>query len=139
MENKETLSRRDLLKQASAFTLVMALQAEELRAAPAPSTPTGPPVALGVIGLGPHGRELLASLARLPDAPVGALCDNYAPAMKRAAEIAPRAAQYPDYRKLLDDKNVQAVVVATPSHLHRQIVLDAIQAGKHVYCEAPMA
>src|SRR5262249_25192962 len=138
MENKDTLSRRDLLRQASTLTLVMALQAEELRAEPAPApAPTGPPVGVGVIGLGPQGRELLTSLARLPGVPVGAICDNYAPAMKRAAEIAPKAAQYPDYRKLLDDKSVQAVVVATPSHLHRQIVLDAIQAGKHVYCEAP--
>ena len=94
---------------------------------------------MGVIGLGPHGRELLSSLVRLPGAPVGAICDTYAPAMKRAAEIAPKAEQYPEYRKLLDDKSVEAVVVATPSHLHRQIVLDAIQAGRHVYCEAPMA
>jgi len=140
MENKETLSRRDLLRQASALTMVMALQVEELHAEPAPApAPTGPPVGVGVIGLGPHGRELLTSLSRLPGAPVGGICDNYAPAMKRAAEIAPKAVQYPDYRKLLDDKNVQAVVVATPSHLHRQIVLDAIQSGKHVYCEAPLA
>ena len=71
MSEKETLSRRDLLRQASALTLVMALQAEELRAelAPAP-TPAGPPVGMGVVGLGPHGRELLTSLSRLPGAPV---------------------------------------------------------------------
>lgn len=134
------LSRRDLLKQASALTLVMALHAEEASAEPAlPSTPAGPPVSFGVIGLGPQGRELLTSLARLPGAPVQAICDTYAPFMKRGAEIAPKAAQYPDYRKVLDDKAIQAVVVATPSHLHRQIVLDALQAGKHIYCEAPLA
>jgi predicted dehydrogenase len=140
MDDNETLSRRDLLRQASAFTLVMALHAEELRAEPAPApAPAGPPVGIGVIGLGPHGRELLASLARLPGAPVNGICDEYAPAVKRAAEIAPKAATYPDYRKLLDDPNLQAVVVATPSHRRRQIVLDALQAGKHVYCEAPLA
>jgi predicted dehydrogenase len=140
MDEKETLSRRDLLRQASAFTLVMALQAEELRAEPGPApAPTGPPVTVGVIGLGPQGRELLTSLSRLPGVPIGGICDSYAPAMKRAAEIAPKASQYLDYRKLLDDKSVQAVVIATPSHQHRQIVLDALQAGKHVYCEAPLA
>jgi predicted dehydrogenase len=139
MDNKETLSRRDLLKQASALTLVMALDAEQGAAETAPAPPSGLPVGLGVVGLGTHGRVLLGSLARLPGAPVQAICDTYAPALKRSMEIAPKAAQYDDYRKLLADKNVQAVVVATPSHQHRQIVLDAVQAGKHVYCEAPLA
>jgi predicted dehydrogenase len=140
MENKETLSRRDLLKQASALTLVMALDAAEAGAEPAPAAaPTGPPVGFGVVGLGPQGRQLLSSLARLPNAPANAICDTYAPFVKRGAEIAPKAASYDDYHKLLDDKNVQAVIVATPSHQHRQVVLDALQAGKHVYCEAPLA
>ena len=67
MENKETLSRRELLKHASALTLVMALSAEEALAEPAP-TPAGPPVCVGVVGLGLQGRELLASLVRLPGA-----------------------------------------------------------------------
>jgi predicted dehydrogenase len=139
MDNKEILSRRDLLKQASALTLVMALTPESGEAAPAEVAPTGPPVGVGVIGLGAHGRSLLASLARLPNAPVRAICDTYQPSLKRSTEIAPKAAQHTDYRKLLEDKSIEAVVIATPSHLHRQPVLDAIQAGKHVYCEAPMA
>jgi predicted dehydrogenase len=140
METNETLSRRDLLKQASALTLVMALNAEEGQGAPEPTpSPTGPPVCFGVIGLGPQGRELLATLARLPGAPVQAICDTYAPFLKRGAEIAPKAVQSPDYHALLDNREVQAVLVATPSHQHRQIVLDALSAGKHVYCEAPLA
>jgi predicted dehydrogenase len=139
MENpKETLSRRDLLRQASAYTLVMALSAEEALAEPA-SAPAGPPVGVGLVGLGPQGRELLGSLVRLSGVTVAGICDTYAPFLKRGAEIAPKAVQQTDYRKLLDDKAVQAVVVATPSHRHGQIVLDAVQAGKHVYCEAPLA
>src|SRR5437879_2288247 len=136
MENKETLSRRELLKHASALTLVMALSAEEALAEPAP-TPAGPPVGVGVVGLGLQGRELLASLVRLPGASPAAICDTYAPFLRRGNEIAPKAAQQSDYRELLDDKHVQAIVIATPSHQHRQIVMDALQAGKHVYCEAP--
>ena len=139
MENKDTLSRRDLLRQASALTLVMALSAEEAHVEPSPPAAAGPPVGVGVVGLGPQGRSLLGSLSRLPAAPVIAICDTYAPALKRSTEVAPKATQTTDYRKLLEDKAVQAVVVATPSHQHRQIVLDAIQAGKHVYCEAPLA
>jgi predicted dehydrogenase len=51
----------------------------------------------------------------------------------------PGAASTDDYKKILENKEVQAVIIATPSHLHRDIVLEALQAGKHVYCEAPMA
>ena len=47
--------------------------------------------------------------------------------------------RYDDYKRALDDKSVQAVYVATPSHKHFQIIKDAIAAGKHVYCEMPLA
>jgi len=106
-----------------------------------PDKPSGPPVNCAIIGLGPQGREILAVLAKLGNAPVVALCDSYtAPAfLKRATEIAPHAAVQADYRKVLEQKDVQAIFVATPSHLHKQIVLDALAAGKHVYCEAPLA
>src|SRR5205085_2609900 len=60
-------------------------------------------------------------------------------ALKRASNSAPKAKQVSDYRQILDDKTIQAVIVATPSHLHKEIALAAIQAGKHVYCEAPLA
>ena len=47
------------------------------------------------------------------------------------------AKQYANYKDLLADENVEAVVIATPSHQHKEIVQDALKAGKHVYCEAP--
>jgi predicted dehydrogenase len=99
----------------------------------------GPPVAVGVIGLGAWGREILSTLARLPAARVVAVCDTYTPLHKKALEIAPSAAALADARALIDRPDVEAVVVATPSHLHRAIVADALGAGKHVYCEAPLA
>lgn len=98
-----------------------------------------PPVALALIGCGPWGRELLKTASILPNAPVVAICDIYPPALKRAATLAPEAKQYDDYRQLLADPKVEAVIVATPSHMHREVVLDALAAGKHVYCEAPLA
>lgn len=140
------MNRRDFLKGATLTSLGAAFVMEELRvcadeATRTPDKPSGPPVNCAVVGLGPQGREILASLAKLGNAPVVAVCDTYtAPAyLKRATEIAPRAAVHADYRKLLEQKDVQAVFVATPSHLHKQIVLDALAAGKHVYCEAPLA
>lgn len=140
------MNRRDFLKDATALTmtLAMAAGAEELFVQPARADeekPAGPPVNCAVIGLGAQGRDILASLARLGNTPVVALCDTYTVEayIKRSKEIAPNAAFQEDYRKVLDNKDVQAVFVATPSHKHKQIVLEALAAGKHVYCEAPLA
>jgi predicted dehydrogenase len=92
-----------------------------------------------VIGLGTRGRELVGALAQLPHGPVAALCDPYEPAIQRCKTLAPNAAEYADYRGLLADPRVRAVLVSTPTHLHRAMVEAALAAGKHVYCEAPLA
>ncbi len=131
-------TRRQFLRDAG-LTVALLAGAEALRAEQAPEAPRGPPVNCGVIGLGPQGRELLSVLSRLPNAPVGGICDTYAPMVNRGKEIAPKAKTLSDYRQLLDDKSIQAVFVATPSHLHREVAIAAVQAGKHVYCEAPLA
>src|ERR1043165_8490391 len=140
-------TRRDFLRGVTLSSLGLALNVEEITAHAGPeqgaaAKPAGPPVKVGVIGLGPRGRDILTSLARLgPAAPVVAICDSFQapPFLKRAKDIAPTAAVESDYKNLLSNKDIQAVFIATPSHKHKQIVLDAIQAGKHVYCEAPLA
>ncbi|MBW3625480.1 MAG: Gfo/Idh/MocA family oxidoreductase [Armatimonadetes bacterium] len=141
MSEFDSLQRRTFLKGAAAVTLAAMSGVEELRAAePASSeAPAGPPVHCGVIGLGPQGRDILGILSRLPLAQAVAICDTYEPFLNRSKELAPKATAHSDYKKLLEQKDVQAVFVATPSHQHKQIVLDALQAGKHVYCEAPLA
>ena len=150
------LPRRDFVKSGSLAAIMAALggvpiTGEEPAADPAGTLPVpkadpnyaekppGPPVSFGVIGLGVQGREILTQLGRLPNAPVAAICDSYRASLKRASEAAPDAAQLTDYRQLLDNPKVQAVVVATPTPLHREIALAAMEAGKHVYLEAPMA
>jgi predicted dehydrogenase len=97
------------------------------------------PVNVAVIGLGEQGRALLTSLSYVPGAVVAYVCDTYAGAHKKALELHPKAKAVTEYKQVLDDKAVQAVFVATPTHLHKQIVLDALAAGKHVFCEAPLA
>jgi len=139
------MNRRDFLQAATAsgFSFAATLGAAEIRADAQKEEPSGPPVSVAVIGLGEQGRAILASLAKMGPgkAPVATICDNFkAPVLiKRAAELAPTAATADDYRKVLDDKKVQAVFIATPSHKHKDIVVEALQAGKHVYCEAPLA
>lgn len=138
-------NRRDFLRGGSAATLMTMLGGVQLfgadSAAPAEAKRVAPKVKLGVIGLGPWGRELLTTLGRLdpPEAEVAAICDNYGAMVRRSATLAPNAAQADDYKTILGNKDITAVIIATPTHLHKQIVLDALAAGKHVYCEAPLA
>lgn len=106
--------------------------------APEPKN-SAPPVGCAVIGLGEQGRTILGALHYVPGANIVSVCDTYVNSHKRALEAAPKAKATADYRAVLDNKAVQAVWVATPSHQHKQIVLDALAAGKHVYCEAPLA
>ena len=150
------VNRRDFVKSGSLAALLAAMGGVPITgqeaAKPADGTlpvpkadpnykekPVGPPVKFGVIGLGVQGREIVTQLGRLPNAPVAAVCDTYKVSLKRGGEAAPNAQRYEDYRAVLENADVQAVVVATPTHLHRDITLAALQAGKHVYVEAPMA
>jgi predicted dehydrogenase len=132
--------RRDFLKTA-AGTLALLLSPRGLTAAqtPAASPIPGPPLRFGVIGLGPWGREIVDALGRTEQAQLAGICDSYEPLLRRAAAGAPRAEAIADWRRLLESPAIDAVVVATPTPAHREIVVAALQAGKHVYCEAPIA
>jgi len=135
-----TYDRRDFFKTAGA-TLALLLSERGLTAAQTPTleAPVGPPVGFGVIGLGPWGRDILATLGRMPGARVEMICDTYEPFLKRSAPSAGRAEAVTDYRRLLDSSAVEAVVIATPTPTHKGIVAACLSAGKHVYCEAPLA
>jgi predicted dehydrogenase len=104
-----------------------------------PARYAGPPVTCAVIGCGQWGREILSNLSRVERAEIVGICEKYEPYLRRAQKLAPRAKGTAEYKEILGDKNVQAVIIATPTFLHKQIAVEAIQAGKHVYCEAPLA
>jgi predicted dehydrogenase len=144
--------RRDFLKTTSVATLMAWMGGVELRAedtnavagalpsTPLTAIPPPPPINVGVIGCNLRGRELIDEMVKLEYPKIVAVCDTYPAAMRRAVEKAgAQAEKIPDYKKLLERKDVQAVVVATPTHQHKDIVIDALAAGKHVYCEAPLA
>jgi predicted dehydrogenase len=137
-------NRRDFLKNSSLATLMTMLGGVELlgdarSALGAESKSDTSKMKVAVIGLGTWGREILNTLAVVPQAEVAAVCDTYAASVRRAATLAPAAIQTPDYKTILDNKEIKAVVVATPTHQHKDITLAALKAGKHVYCEAPLA
>lgn len=132
--------RRGFLRQIAATSaLLMSRQGLALAQVDDEDGPTGPPLGLGVVGCGPWGREILEMLARAPWATIAGVCDTYPAFLRKGTKIAPDAKAVADYRELIDTPEVEAIVVATPSHLHREIVLAALEAGKHVYCEAPLA
>jgi predicted dehydrogenase len=141
------VTRRQFLAGGSLATVMAMMGGVELRAQdqakPADGATEynteGAPVKCALVGCGAWGREILKSLSALPNAPVVAVCDSYESAMRRAKESAPNAQTFVDYKEVLKHKDVQAVLVATPSHQHREIVIAALQAGKHVYCESPLA
>jgi predicted dehydrogenase len=94
-------------------------------------------VRLGVIGTGRQGRSDLKAHMALPDVEIAAICDVYAPNLAEAAKLAPNARAVTDFRTLLDDKSIDAVVVGAPDHWHALITVMACQAGKDVYVEKP--
>jgi predicted dehydrogenase len=97
-------------------------------------------IRIGAIGTGQRGQTLLGTLNQQQESnDIVALCDVYERHLiTTKAAHAPNAQQYGDHRALLDRKDVDAVVIATPDHWHVPILLDALQAGKDVYCEKPV-
>ena len=94
---------------------------------------------VGIIGTGRQGRAIAAELQKI-GAKIVAICDNDAPRLRSGSRRVKEAKTYADADKMLTtEKGIEAVFVATPTHLHRGVVESAIAAGKHVYCEAPLA
>jgi predicted dehydrogenase len=107
-------------------------------AAASAAAQTGDFPRVGLIGSGGRGR-LLAGEFKEVGATVAGVCDVYAPNLQAGLKVASTGAQsYTDYRKLLDNKDLQAVIVATPDHWHARMVIDAVNAGKDVYVEKPL-
>lgn len=98
------------------------------------------PRSVAVIGAGRQGRQITQELQLIEGARVAALCDTNPAQLAGGLERAPGAEGFSDHRALLERRrDIDTVIVATPTHLHRQVVLDALEAGRHVYCEAPLA
>lgn len=98
---------------------------------------SGKKLRLGIIGCGDRGSGISESIKSHPMFTVEAISDVI-PFRLSALQKTTRAKAYADYRTLLEDKKVDAVIIAVPFGLHDEVSIDAINAGKHVYCEKTM-
>lgn len=96
-------------------------------------------VRIGLIGAGGRGTEIFKAAMKCPNVEPVAVADIYTRRLDEAKQLVPTLATYRDFRKLLDDKSIDAVLIATPQHLHALNFVPAIQAGKDVYQEKTMA
>ncbi|MFN0168889.1 MAG: Gfo/Idh/MocA family protein [Bryobacteraceae bacterium] len=97
-------------------------------------------IRVGVIGSGGQGRNNLGDFQKNRDCEIVAVCDVFQPNLKRGIDMTDgRARAFTDYRRLLEDKDIDAVVVATPEHWHALMMVDACNAAKDVYVEKPIS
>ncbi len=96
-------------------------------------------IRFGLIGSGSRGKEIFRAALRCHDVEAVAVADVYSRRLDEARAIVPGIATFKDYQALLDDKTIDAVLIATPQHLHALHFVAAIQAGKDVYQEKTMA
>jgi predicted dehydrogenase len=96
-------------------------------------------VNIAVIGMGIMGFNNLGTSVQIPGVKLVAACDLYTGRLERAKELYGKDVfTTKDYREILDRKDIDAVIIATSDHWHDRISIDAMNKGKHVYCEKPM-
>lgn len=96
-------------------------------------------IRVGLIGAGGRGRYIAQVVGANPGAMISAVCDVYEPNLEKGlSDTGNRAKAYRNYKALLDDKDIHAVIIATPEHWHHRMLLDALAAGKDVYIEKPL-
>lgn len=130
---RKTVNRREFIAGAAAAGTLLVLPLGRVRGA-------NDRVRIGVIGCGGKGKDHINAFRKIPNVEVAAICD---PDLKRMDEAAgdgePRPARHQDYRRILDDRSIDAVVIATPNHWHAPMTILACRAGKHVYVEKPVS
>lgn len=129
------LSRRSFVQSAAVAGAPSLLSAQA----------SGSKIQIGWVGLGARGGKHIHSMVQVggSDIRIKAICDTFGPRMaatkdKLISDGAPAPETYDDYYKMLGDSSLDAIVIMTPEHLHRDMAIAALQAGKHVYCEKPL-
>src|SRR5438445_706952 len=132
-------SRREFLKLATATTVAASSTVHFLEAQDAAPVASGERVGLATIGLGIQGNADTRAALKTPGVELVAVADLYDGRLTRAKEVfGDKVVTTREYKEVLSRPDVDAVVIATPDHWHVPIAVEALAAGKHVYCEKPM-
>ena len=159
-KNEQKTTRRRFLQDSTASAAAVTLGLSAI-GGPAIGTARGAneKIRVGFIGVGNRGTQLLDGFLQQNDVEVAALCDVYEPYLMRdyskvdkklltdlggrvpkmTEKLGDNVARYKDFRQLLDRKDIDAVVIATPDHWHAIMAISACQAGKDVYVEKPLS
>ena len=124
-------TRRDFMKQAAIGAGILAFPSSTVLGA-------NDRVRVGMIGVGDRGNDLLDQVLRLPNVDVVAMADVYTRRREQAKKKVPTIQTFSDHRRILDMKDVDGVIVASPLHIHARHFLDTITAGKDLYAEKTM-
>lgn len=125
-------TRRDFIKQSALGTAAMLVYP------PSRVLGANDRVRVGMIGVGARGQELLKQVLEVPNAQLVAIADIYTRSQDQARQMAPGIQTLDDHRQLLDRKDIDAVIVASPLHIHCRHFLDTLSAGKDLYSEKTM-
>src|SRR5438270_558501 len=125
-------TRRTFLKQAAIGAAVLAYPSSKVLGA-------NDRIRVGMIGVGDRGNDLLGQIRAVPGVDLVAMADVYSRRRDQAKEKVPGIQTFDDHRRLLDMKDIDAVIVASPLHIHTRHFLDALAAGKDLYSEKTMA
>jgi predicted dehydrogenase len=140
MTDRPTVSRRDFLRDTAAAAAALSLAGGLLEQNVAYAQGAPADIGVGVVGVGQQGRLLLAELVKVPKVVVVAYADPHDKSVERAAKIDRNMPSYPDQAAMLKtEKGIDAVLVASPTDTHASLCQEAVAAGKHVFCEAPLA
>ncbi len=136
--NQPEISRRDFGKASAAATVAVSLPGT--RPLSQPTRNVNDSVRVGFVGVGNRGSQLMQAFATHKDCQLVAVADAYQPYLERAKQNHPGLEMaVEDYRRLLDRKDIDAIVIATPDHWHAIQAITAMSAGKDVYVEKPLS
>ncbi|MDX1979446.1 MAG: Gfo/Idh/MocA family oxidoreductase [Bryobacteraceae bacterium] len=108
-------------------------------AAPSMSFAANDRIQVGIIGAGARSQELMAGLMTLPGAEIVGVVDAYTGRVERTRErVGQKVKPYASHKEMIADKSIDAVVIVTPDHWHKEMVIEAVRNGKDVYCEKPL-
>src|SRR5579864_6627240 len=126
-----SIARRDFLKQAAIGTAALMIDPSRVLGA-------NDRVRVGMIGVGGRGQELLRQVIAVPNVDLVAMADIYPRRFDQAKKYVPNIKTFPDHRQLLEQKDIDAVIVASPLHIHARHFVDTLAAGKDLYSEKTM-